>query len=201
MENQERICDEMSKKIVETAEMLATSLGRERVTVRKILQTMGITNRVFYNRFHNVDEVLSIVYESTAKKIRKSMAARIDPNEDFFEQVIAIVTSTLRLSYENKMHFNQYVFESDSSSDENYEWWKAEIIKVIELGKETGVLKQDVQSEVMSYAIWCFIRGYNADALGRGLDLDVAIENFRYCFGVLLDGMKTEGASQTQSIA
>ena len=174
------------------------SLGRDRVTVRKILQTMGITNRVFYNRFHNVDEVLCIVYESTAKKIRKSMASRIDPEGDFFEQVIAIVTNTLRLSYENKMQFNQYVFESDSTSGENYEWWKAEIIKLIELGKEMGVLKADVQSEVMSYAIWCFIRGYNADALGRGLDIEVATENFRYCFGVLLDGMKSEHAKQAQ---
>ena len=43
----------------------------------------------------------------------------------------------------------------------------------------------------MSYAIWCFIRGYNADALGRKLPRETAVRNFRYSFGVLLDGMRT----------
>ena len=42
----------------------------------------------------------------------------------------------------------------------------------------------------MSYAIWCYIRGYNADAVGRKLPLDIAVKNFKYAFGILLDGMK-----------
>ena len=51
---------------------------------------------------------------------------------------------------------------------------------------------RDVDTEIMSYAIWCFIRGYNADALGRKLPLETAVRNFRYSFGVLLDGMRAE---------
>ena len=186
----ELICDEMTQTIIDTAEMLATSLGAENITVRKILQTLNITNRVFYNRFHNIDEVLDIVYENTILKIRSSIITGFDPEGDFFDQVIDIVANTLIASYDNKMNFTQYVFETDSVSQSNFEWWRGEIKKLIEFGKAKGLLK-DVDSDVMSYSVWCFIRGYNADAVGRRLPKDEAVANFKYSFRVLLDGMKS----------
>ena len=189
-EKPELIQDEMSRAIIACAEGLATASGAQNVTVRKILQTLGITNRVFYNRFHNLEEVLDVVYENTVLKIRESIIAKFDPERDFFDQVIDIVTNTLIMSYENKMHFNAYVFESDSVSDRNYRWWKGEIGRLIEFGKARGALKGELDADCMSYAIWCFIRGYNADALGRGLPREEAVARFRYSFRVLLDGMR-----------
>lgn len=187
------ISDEMSQKIIDVAEQLALTDGADTVTVRRVLQVLGITNRVFYNRFHNIAEVLHIVYRSTAFKIRASIPARLDPDRDFFQQVIDIVTNTLVLSYETKMKFYQYVFASDSVSPDNYAWWQEQISRLIESGKRRGVLR-DVDTAVMSYAIWCFIRGYNADALGRRLPLETAVKNFRYSFGVLLDGMRVQAS-------
>ena len=189
-EKPELIQDEMSRAIIACAEGLATASGAQNVTVRKILQTLGITNRVFYNRFHNLEEVLDVVYENTVLKIRESIIAKFDPERDFFDQVIDIVTNTLIMSYENKMNFNTYVFESDSVSDRNYRWWQGEIRRLIEFGKARGLLKAELDADGMSYAIWCFIRGYNADALGRGLPREEAVARFRYSFRVLLDGMR-----------
>ena len=181
--------DEMSESIVEAAEEIASCEGADKVTVRKILQKLKITNRVFYNRFHNVDEVLKIVYKNTVLKIRESIIVRFDPEKDFFEQVIDIVVNTLVTSYENKMHLNQFVFANDSLSHENCRWWMEQIKKLIEFAMSRGFVKK-LDSEAMSYSIWCFIRGYNADALERRLDRDEAVRNFRYSFGVLLDGMR-----------
>jgi len=42
----------------------------------------------------------------------------------------------------------------------------------------------------MAYAVWCFIRGYNADALDRGLPMEKAISDFKYSFRILLEGMR-----------
>ncbi len=187
--NQELIHDEMSEIIIESAENIALSQGVESLTVRKILQTLGITNRVFYNRFHNISEVLNIVYKNIALKMRSSTLSEFDPNGDFFAQIIDIGASTLITSYKIKMNFNYYIFENDSITNQNYEWWKGEIEKFIEFGKEKGYVK-NIDSDIMSYAIWCFIRGYNADALGRKLPMEEAVNNFKYSFGVLLDGMK-----------
>lgn len=188
-ERNELISDEMSKIIIDTAEKIAIAEGAENLTVRKILQSLSITNRVFYNRFHNIDEVLNLVYEGMVIKIRESITSDFDPQADFFEQVLNIVANTLEMSYEIKMNFNYYVFKNDSASHRNYEWWKAEISRLIEFGKEGGYLK-DVDTEVMSYSIWCFVRGYNVDALSRKLPRDVAVANFKYSFGILLDGMR-----------
>ena len=188
-EKTELISDEMSQKIIDTAERLVTADGTNNINVRKILTEMGITNRVFYNRFHNIDEVLDIVYRSTALKMRRSILTDLRENEDFFEHVKDVVTQSLIMSYDIKMRFNQYVFENDSLSRENYEWWMCEIRKLIDHAKKHGYIKE-VDSEVLSYSIWCFCRGYNADSVGRGIPKEEAVKNFRYSFGFLLDGLK-----------
>lgn len=190
-ENTGLISDEMSELIIDTAERIAMSEGAANVNVRAILRALGITNRVFYNRFRNIDEVLGIVYNNVSLKIRQSIIEKFDPEGDYFAQIIEIVSNTLVMSYENKMNFYQYIFENDSVSGGNYSWWKGEIKKLIEFGKARGYLR-DVDSDAMSYAVWCFIRGYNADALGRKLPRDEALRNFRYSFAILLDGMRNK---------
>ena len=134
----ELIKDEMSDKIISAAEKIATSSGPEALTVRKILQHLAITNRVFYNRFHNISEVLDIVYQNTIQKIRDTIPTEFDPDKDFFEQVIDFVANTLVISYRAKNHFNYYVFENDSVSDYNYRWWMQKIREIIEYAKEKG---------------------------------------------------------------
>ncbi len=186
---EELIRDAMSERIVQAAEELATAEGAHTVTVRKILQALGITNRVFYNRFRNAEEVLDIVYDHMIVKIRRDILASYDETRDFFEYVMDVVERSLIITYDTKMKFNQYVFENDSHSKSNYDWWTREIKKLIDYAKGRGLIK-DVNSEILSYSIWCFCRGYNADAVGRHLPREEAIKNFRYSFGFLLEGLK-----------
>lgn len=188
-ENTELIRDEMTNRIIDTAAALALSEGAGEVTVRRIIRALGVTNRVFYNRFHNVEEVLAIVYRDMALRMRESIIARFDPEGDFFTQIVDIAAGTVKLSYELKMGMSQYVFAQDSVTPENYLWWQGEIKNLIELGMSRGIIKP-LDADVMSYAIWCFIRGFNADALARELPEEEAMRSFRYSFGVLLDGMR-----------
>ena len=148
----------------------------------------NISNRVFYNRFHNLNEVLDVVYTNTVLKIRESLNAEYDGKQDFFEYVTDAVTQSLVMSYDIKMQFNQDVFESDSHSQSNYDWYITTIKKLFTYAKENGLIK-DVDEDVLSYAIWCFCRGYNADAVMR-LSKEEAVEKFRYSFKILLDGLK-----------
>ena len=184
------IRDTMSDRIVSAAEKIVISEGAGALNVRKILQSLGITNRVFYNRFHNVTDVLSIIYEKTVLKIRENLATAYDPERDFFDAVTDISVGTLIMSYKNKMKFNQYIFESDSRTQKNYEWWTSEIEKLIEYAKQRNYIDKRIDSHIMGYSIWCFIRGFNADAVARNMPLDEAVKKFRYSFSVLINGMK-----------
>ena len=184
------IKDETSEKIIAAAEKIATESGE--VTVRKILRELGVTNRVFYNRFHNVDEVLEIVYMNTISRIRESMSVEYDGERDFFEYVTDVVVGTLLLSYDLKMKFNRYVFEYDSVTQSNYAWYMQRIKTLFAQGKAKGAIRADVDEDALSYAIWCFCRGYNADAVERNLPKDEAVQKFRYSFSILLDGLKVK---------
>ena len=180
------IRDEMSNKIVEATEKIALTDGE--VTVRKILRELGITNRVFYNRFKNVEEVLHIVYQNTIVRVRESMQKDYDGQSDFFEYVIDVVSDTLIASYDIKMKFNQHVFEYDSIFQANYEWYMQRIKQLFSKARELHLIK-DLDEEAMSYAIWCFCRGYNADAVMR-MPKEEAVKQFKYSFRILLDGLK-----------
>lgn len=183
------IHDEMSERIIQTTERLVTEKGAHTVNVRMVLKELGITNRVFYNRFGNINEVLETVYERTIMEIRKSMSAPLDPDADFFEYVLDIVVRSLLLSYDNKMRFYQYILENKTISRDNYNWWTGEIKKLIEYAKSKKIIK-DVDSDILSYSIWCFCRGYNTDAVARQIPKEIAVENFKYSFRILLDGLR-----------
>ncbi len=189
-EDLQLIHDEMSEKIVKAAAALALNEGAGEVTVRKIIRALGVTNRVFYNRFHNTEEVLSLVYQDMAVQMRQSISEHFDPEGDFFRQITDIAAGTLKLSYRLKLGMNQYVFIQDSISAENFLWWRERIQEFIDFGKENRVVRPDLDCDKISYAIWCFIRGYNTDALARGVPEEEAVDGFLYSFGILLDGMR-----------
>ena len=183
------IQDEMSQKIIDAVEEIAMEGGAATLTVTQILRKLDISNRVFYNRFPNIETVLDIVYRNTIVKIRSALESPIDIMEDFFEYVKDVVSRSLLVSYEVKMKFNQYIFEEDSLGELNRTWWTDEIKKLIIFAKEHKLIK-DVDEETLAYSIWCFCRGYNADAVARGLPKEKAVADFKYSFSFLLEGLK-----------
>ena len=185
------IVDEMSEQIIEVAERMAMTNGAHTVNVRKILLELGITNRVFYNRFRNVEDVLGIVYQKVSAQIRENVSWESDTQEEFFERVTDMVANTLIRSYDLKRQFNHYVFENDSRSQSNYDWWVSTIKQMLIYAKEKGYVRADADAEVLSYSLWCFWRGYNADAVGRGIPKDEAVKNCKYSFGIILDGLRS----------
>ena len=183
------IVDEMSETILNATEELAVTFGARNVTVSKILHKLGVTNRVFYNRFHNVDEVLEAVYARSILKIRTELNDDFETADEFFEYVMQVCLHTIVRSYETKMNFNHYIFEHDSLSKSNCDWWTGQIEKLINKAKERGFIK-NVDSYKVSYSIWCFIRGFNADAVSRGIPKEEALEYYKYTFNFLLEGMR-----------
>ncbi len=179
----------MSEKIVEAAAKIVQCDGADSLTVRRILQHLGISNRVFYNRFKNIDQVLQVIYKRVVVKIREGVLTQVIAGEDFFEKVIEMVANSLSMSYDAKKNFNRFFYDIDSLTDSNYIWWTSEIKKLIDFAMERGYIKQ-VDSEVLSYSIWCFCRGYNTDAVTRGLPKEKAISDFKYSFSFLLDGLR-----------
>lgn len=186
-----RLVDGISEKIISIATKIAYEYGVGHITVKRILSELGATNRVFYNRFRNINDVLIIVYERIMNQMRQCITNGYDGKKDYFEYMMDIALDVLCKTYENKLHFSQYMFEYDSYKDSNRNWWIEHMIPILEYGIEKGLLKK-MDTRLLSYTIWCFCRGFNADAVGGGLSLEEAKASFKLGFGCLLEGMKNK---------
>lgn len=185
------ICDDISDEIIAVTERLAVRDGAKNVNVRRVLKEMNVTNRVFYNRFHNIDEVLEIVYKNAVIKMQDSVVSDIDINTDFFEYVIDVAVNVLIKTYDVKQQFSQYMFEHDSLTEANRLWWDEKIKYFAKVGRATGQIKE-LDDDKLSYTIWCFFRGFNADAVHRKLTKEEAIERFSFGLQCLFDGIKKQ---------
>lgn len=188
MPQQGLISDEISDEIVRTTEAIVKTDGARNVTVRRVLAEMGVTNRVFYNRFHNINEVLEIVYANAVMKMHESVDSDYDLETDFFNYVVDVAVKVLVKTYEVKRQFSQYMFEHDSLTETNRLWWTEKIKQIVEVAKRTNQMK-DVDADMLSYTIWCFFRGYNADAVQRKISVDEAVKMFRFGLHCLFYGV------------
>lgn len=187
------IKDEISDEIIAVAGELAKEYGARNVTVRKILQKMDVSNRVFYNRFTNVNEVLEKVYRRAVLKMQESIISDYDIHEDFFGYINDITIKILLNTYDVKKEFSQYMFEYDSNTEANHRWWTDRIKEIIDIGIKMGKLK-NMDSDKLSYTVWCFFRGFNTDAVNRGLSKEDAIKYFKFGVGALFGGVVTDEA-------
>lgn len=186
--NKELICDEVSSEIVRIAERMVREDGVESVNVRRIINELGVTNRVFYNRFKNIDEVLEFIYKKSVIRMRDSITSDYDLEKDFYNYVMDIAVKVLVQTYDVKKQFSQYMFEFDSKTNENCEWWTESVKKIIDVAISTGQIRE-VDSYALGYTFWSFLRGYNVDAVKRGLSKEEAIERFKTAFGYILSGL------------
>jgi len=187
-EQAHRIQDEISDRIIEIVARIAADEGAHKVTVKKIISEMGVTNRVFYNRFANCDEVLRIVYKNTVVQMREHIKPEFHDKESFMQFCIQTAVDILMQTYDVKMQFRYYVFEHDSLTEENRLWWADKIKKYYRYAREQGFARE-VDPDALCYAIWCFCRGYYADAVSRQLAKEDAVRYFTFGFTCFLGGL------------
>ena len=69
----DKIQDGLSEQIVQIVARLAAEEGAHKVTAKQVINELGMTNRVFYNRFSNIDEVLRIVYRNAVVQMHENI--------------------------------------------------------------------------------------------------------------------------------
>ncbi|MDP4118229.1 MAG: TetR/AcrR family transcriptional regulator [Bacillota bacterium] len=181
--------DELTEDIINTAIQIVHDDGAENITVRKIINKMNVTNRVFYNRFKDIDELLWIVYERLVVSMHKSLKSIRKEGMDYYEYLMELGISVLKQTYETKLQFSHYMFEHDSLTENNRVWWTQHLKEILDYGIEHGYFKE-IDTEKLSFSVWCFFRGFNVDVVDRRVPCDEAVELFRVGCGILIDGIK-----------
>ena len=183
-----KLQDKISQDIITCVGKMVYKEGSSGISVRSVLKELNITNRVFYNRFKNIDEVLHIISQKIVKEMRQSILTPYDEKHNYHQYIINIATNVLIKTYEVKNNFSDYMFISDVLNKVNKEWWVEHIVVILNYGVKNGFLKP-VNTEDISYAIWCFCRGFNVDAIKGKLDLKEALKIFKVAFTAFIDGL------------
>ena len=186
----ELISDVMSEQIIAKTTQLVKEYGTQGVSVSKILKELDISNRVFYNRFHNIDEVLQTVYINSVIQMRKNIQKDIPSDTDFFEYATNLAIECLTDTYELLKQFSHYTFEHYALSEQNRAWWTENIKKLFEYAMEKNIIRKDIDYEALSYFVWCVCRGLNTDAVTRNFSRDEAIKYLKAGFNCFMDGLK-----------
>ena len=181
--------DNISGKIIDCAMNIARENGVAAVTVSEILRKMKITNRVFYNRFKNIDEVVTELYRQVVNEMRICIDTEYDGRENYYEYLVGLAVAVLEKTYETKLHFAGIMKEYDVCAAENRKWWIAHIAPLLEYGMNEGFLKK-ADSTLLAYSIWCYCRGFNASVVGGGLNFNEALESFRLGIRCFIYGLK-----------
>ena len=184
----EYIRDEISEQIIGTAAALVREEGAHQVNVRKIIGRLGVTNRVFYNRFKNCDEVLRIVYARAVENMHQITEPEYHDRGSFIEACLTSGCEVLLQTYDVKMQFSRYVFEHDSLTEQNRLWWAERTKRVYRAALAQGYVKE-IDVDAFCLAIWCMSRGFYADAAARGLTKEETLANFREGFRFLIESV------------
>ncbi|MBR3447438.1 MAG: TetR/AcrR family transcriptional regulator [Oscillospiraceae bacterium] len=184
----DKIQDGLSEQIVQIVARLAAEEGAHKVTAKQVINELGMTNRVFYNRFSNIDEVLRIVYRNAVVQMHENIEPDFHDKDSFLRFCTDVAVKVMMQTYDVKMQFRCYVFEHDSLTENNRLWWADKVKKYYAIALEQGFARE-VDTDALCYAIWCFCRGYYADALSRQLPKDEAVRYFTFGFACLLNGV------------
>ena len=194
MENKPSVIikDSVSDEIIELTEDLVIKQGVKTLNVRMLMNKMGKSTRVFYNRFRNIEEVLNIVYKKVVIKMRDNLrnVASESRDTDYFAYVEKLIVLCMEDTYDLKNQFSQYAFEHDSLSKNNYEWWIKKIKGLVKFGISNGYIRDDLDVDAISYFLWCLCRGCNADAVMRNISKEDAVRSLKAGFACFLEGAK-----------
>ena len=136
-----RLEDETSKTIIATAAQIARREGMEELTVKRVLTELKVSNRVFYNRFRNIDDVIQVLYEDLVQEIRSSLERVQQPAQSYPDYLLELAVAAVEKIYQNTLHFKQYLFSYQVANDTNRDWWLKKIQQLLRRGMEQGELK------------------------------------------------------------
>lgn len=154
-----RIEDETSTRIVDLAVNIGCKEGPDALTVTRICKELNCDRRVIYNRFRDIDEINFIVADrcneeliALAREVRKDTASH-------YENFVATIEQFFACVYERNAFFQHYTALYQVTEEGIQNGILQELIALIEDGKASKDIKQDVNSKDAAEAIWLILIG------------------------------------------
>lgn len=186
-----KLADKTSQRIIKAVKKLVYKEGASSINVRRVLKELHISNRIFYNRFQNIEEALLAVSQQIITEMRVCIIKPYNPKQDYYKYLLGVARSVLIKTYKVKKSFSDYMFNNDIIDESNKIWWTNHIREILHQGIKNKFIKP-LNEEEFSYGVWCFCRGFNVDAIKSRLELKKALKIFDLTFGSLIEGIKAK---------
>ena len=180
--------DETADEILRIAKEICKTEGAGQVTVRKIITQMGVTNRVFYNRYRSRDALLYQIYSEAVTEMHRCVDPHYTDKDSFFQFCLETGEQVLGQTYDIKRQFKDYYFAHTELTDHNRDWWSEQVRRHYTIAHENGWI-QVTDIEKIGVSLWCMCRGYLEDAAVRAFTKDEALQAFRFGMTCYLKGL------------
>lgn len=169
--NSTALVEQRRSQIVSAATSLITRKGFARTTVKDIANFANVSTGLVYEYVRNKDDILFLVFEYWGEvwiqAVEEALATTLDPLSRLREVVSVLIDLTVRyphvthLFYYEVRHLNE---EGRELSKRGEERLTSVVAGVVDQGREDGLLRQDVNAQVLASSMLLLTQGWSLKA-------------------------------------
>lgn len=160
--------EQTRQRLTEAALTVFAHNGFERATVDEIVREAGFSKGAFYVHFETKDDLFWELLEERIEKQQEMFRAAIDPTlgvEENERRILNAVFETRRTDPLSPAIFLEFVAHASRNEKVRdrlahlYERWHSFILEALTGGREAGMVRTDVDLDVLASAIMAVIEG------------------------------------------
>ncbi len=150
----ERKKEETKQKIIDIAMSLFNKQGFNLTTLEQIAEKADIARKTLYNHFPNKEEIVCEYFRRYMKEREPEIYQLIQEYTDTRSRLTAVLNRTMECVKMTRVFYEIFIFYrlsqvKDSTSQIERSSIHNFLVKIIELGRETGEIRQDVPLKLL----------------------------------------------------
>lgn len=149
---------EIRKMILDAAERIGEEQGINKITARRISNSIGYSTGVIYYHFHNKQEIMDLLSQNRNNDINETIQKSIDQNGTLRENSLRVMECIYQLVASNRNADVRLLMESSCDPEKGSPWMELTRC-ILDIAAEKGEISSDNIEDTI-YCLCSFFVGY-----------------------------------------
>lgn len=149
---------EIRKMILDAAERIGEEQGIDKITARRISNSIGYSTGVIYYHFQNKQEIMDLLSQNRNNDINETIQKSIDRNGTLRENSLRVMECIYQLIVSNRNTDVRLLMESSCDPEKGSPWMELTRC-ILDIAAEKGeISSEDIEN--VTYCLCSFFVGY-----------------------------------------